>query len=1279
MPTGFEEIDPLSLAGQNEWKPNFSISSNSEIHNSIDSFPESRPQPENENYNDRIRRTTDRSGITTAEFYITPSFYTDTTGSQQLIDTTIESSNPMVSPMSSGFLEHYQYQNLKNNLKVHLREDYSPEANSDLILFSDDNYKYPITWQPLGLAFRDGDSEKLVENKKVLESNLNLANSLVEDNNIIYKDIFNGIDDSYTVLPNKLKHDLILNEFPNELSSSYSNPILNLGEFNEQSSTFNYFGIITLPASIELYVDSIKQPLSFSTSRSIELRPKNNGLNGLSYIMEPPVAFEQTQNRNRILCQYELHSFGYNSGLDPLTNLPIRQNHMLIVLKTDLEWLTEPTRQYPVIIDPTLKIQNGVDGKGFDTYLVQGNDTEPEWTDYNFGKSDFLKISIAGPSIYSHEHLLHRAILKFPGINTIRSSAQIVSAKLILSCNNQGNMSITVFKSYDDWVEGTGTEAEPSNTGATWNNSGYNIWLGGNYDGHEITHSTVHVSSPNYYEWNIKDIVEDWVSDPINNPNNGFLLSGTDNEDVIKIFHSSDFIEPGRRPKIEIKYNHPPAFIGPALIEVPENQTVKIHRTEIFWDRDVDVLHLPDDFIDFQLWINKSVGWDDTGINESLPSPLGLNGNFSAELKFDDYIYITPYQNEEHFTESYITVRVKDAESNWQEVIIPVKVIETNDPPIIKSIGGSEDFESEVFLATEDKVKILPIVIIDTDNPDFIEKTKPKDGDIGDIDFDWEREKTTKFYITETGTIIFNPDNSLVGNFEMKITVYDTEWYKKGRKVFKRQLSNTTAIIQFVIENTNDPPDRPRILEPKTFSEFSTDETITFRGSGTDQDLLTPESTEKLVLQWILGENTPLGQGNKINSKLEKGKHLITLRVEDSEGEFREINTTVIVRNRATIDPINCSNYYSDESEDVICYYYEVTDQGVEDFRVERGSFVKYNIFDIDIEEFSSERFGGWLLINLTINENISYIVESDFRYEFSIYLVKPDHTEELPDLEGIRYLGSRYVQQYEPKSNDYYARFRLNEKNYESKGLGEFSIINRGRTLALKTHLGDLEAGEGDFSNLKSDFQIFATVKLEVEQHPVGYFEHIICYDSIGYGSKPAPYPQRIQSGNNDGNENNNLGSAMGIGIIIVIILMIIIGFLMFRRAAKKSEKDETIIIDTTKPLPGGVGMQMQMKMPMQPMSPLGMGMGGMQPQGMGRMGMPGMGMGGRGTGQGGRPMFMSPAMMQQQQQQRLQMGRKTTGIPPKRPLLPTGGKGRIGPAGGVTGQKGKQFKKKK
>ena len=619
-------------------------------------------------FKDRISFIHNQDGSTSAEFYIKPTFYIDDQNTQQFIDTTIEQimySELLKQPEQPDVINlenNYKFQNVKNNLKSYFSENYHPNINNNLIYLSEPENNYPLSWQPLDLAVIDDDAPEITLEANY-KPNLQYTSSQVKDGTIIYNDIYPGCDDSYTVLPNQLKHDLILNRLPVEL---YNNLEMDIQQSKDITHlNLNYYGILSIPPEFGFYLDGKLQTEMFETSGLVGLKGTDDDCGGLTYEIQLPVAYEQLTPRNRVSCnQWFIPLNREYSGEKIWTKT-------MVILQTDLAWLTAPEREFPIVVDPTIELRNGVENEeGKDTYLVQGNKTESNWTDYNFGGSSDLKVSIAGPSIFSFEYFLHRSILKFPGIDSISSYANILEAELILWCKNPGNISISVYRLFDDWMEGNGTEMGPSEVGATWNNSGYNMWTGGNFDGYYTNHATVEVGKPDFYIWNIRDIVRSWVADPIRNPNYGLLLTGTDKEDVIKVFHSSDSPAISVRPKLKIRYNTPPIETGLDSLTIYEGETKYLNRKDLFIDPDVDIINSPDDEIEFELW--NGTAWVNTGINESIP-PYG--GNYSAELLINDTIIITPFEHEEEFGSDIIKVRVRDISSTWQKLDIKVEVI----------------------------------------------------------------------------------------------------------------------------------------------------------------------------------------------------------------------------------------------------------------------------------------------------------------------------------------------------------------------------------------------------------------------------------------------------------------------------------------------------------------------------------------------------------------------------------------------------------------------------
>jgi hypothetical protein len=526
--------------------------------------------------------------------------------------------------------------------------------------------------------------------------------------------------------------------------------------------------------------------------------------------------------------------------------------------------------------------------------------------------------------------------------------------------------------------------------------------------------------------------------------------------------------------------------------------------------------------------------------------------------------------------------------------------------------------------AVEDEADDYTLVIYDPDNTDFFEEdTLKEDGAPGDLEFRWETEKTKRFTITqekESASITFSPSNEHVGQFYMNVTVYDTYWEKPFTKLRKVERSNHTVMIIFTVENVNNPPGEPKIIEPKD-SEFSAGENINFKGKCKDPDLLIPDSKERLTFIWSSDVDGELGSGKEIKSQLSKGKHVVNFTVIDSKKErsFKSFNITV--RNRATISPVNCSHEFFDDEDDVLFYYYSLSDEGDKEYRIERGGdFPEYDIF-IDILELTSVRDKNYLLINLTVNDDLSLHPESkSYKYRFSIYLVKPGHIEQVVNLKNMKYDSRFFDTLYSLDSSQYYAKFELED--------GE--ITKDGRTLKIRKHLGDLEYGENINSELLSDFSIFATMKVELKQHPTDSFEHVICYDSIGLGSKSAPNPKKIESDGAPSSRDSELNLEFIASMLIIVIAIVVFIVIVIRKRKLEEKASEETLIDTTQ-----AGMGLHMPVPPQPYGPFGTAPIGfpppmLQPGPPGRPGVPMLPLLPPAPGQIHQPQFPGPGLMQ-------------------------------------------------
>jgi hypothetical protein len=1256
-------------------------------------------------YSNLIKTTGNTDGTTTTEFQLKPSFYYDSNGEKQYIDPTIEmniNSNLIKKDSYVSKDENaYEFRSIENNLKLYFQDNFGQNDNDNLLKFTNENFNFPITWKPLGISI---ESKSPTYNDYFnydynVKNYFDSSKANVIQNVIEYPNIVPGFNDRYIVQTNELKHELQINfDLDSNLEilgdRSMISDIRDSNDNIKHNYMLDYFGQLILPGNLLPSLGNDIQMNSFETDENVNfvtpdgeviytftssfVYEKNNpsNLKKCTSLFIPTGNISNIYNNNNdgndyikdhkgekvdsICAQDTDNAYDVDQMIDDEKPGLSNWQRILFVLRTDVEWLLSKDRVYPVIIDPNIQLPRD-NVKGFDTYLVKGNETLPELSGLNFGRNRELKISMAGPSLFSRKNLYYRSILKFSGLDIISSHAQILEANLILQSKtlNEDRLAISVYKLFDNWVEGRGTEIEPKGSGASWNTSGYNVWLGGNYDGYKQDAVTVDVTTNTYYIWDVTDIVKDWVKD--HRTNHGFLLTGTDYEDIIKVFHSSEAVLPDVRPKLTVKYNTPPQHTGLNEIVISEDSppiSIKLAPTTkdeleayesgekefLFVDQDI-VTASHEDRLDFEIWNGtyKIINGEIVGLYFV---PPGIDGKYSSknitvELRTDNSLYITP-GGAEIEGEDIIPIRVKDRFiENKDRLVIPIifRVQASNDPPEILSVDTRPIYDNTVELeATEGKARDYQIEVIDPDNTEYYESRieNTSHGAAADIEFRWEEEKTSKFTIWETydkddnptAFITFNPDNDLVGLFYINITVYDNYWYKpySYSPLKKIERSNHTVMIIFVIENTNNPPSKLRFVKP-TVDEFNAENIITFEGRCKDPDLSIPDSTENLLYSWSSDLDGPLGAGPEIKTKLTKGKHLITLTVEDSEKVRRQVTKNITVRNPARISAFNCSHSYTDDEDDVLGYYYSFSDAGEKEYYImKQGIYPEYDIF-IDIVELTSVRVKNDLLVNLTFRDNLRLNLESkSYRYKFSIYLIKPGHEEVVMNLNNMEYESRLYDQLYAPDRSLYYGVL----------GLEDGIVSGNGQILRIRTHLGDLEYGEGMNENLKGDFDLFATVKVELKQHPADSFEHLICYDSIGLGAKPAPQPHQTKKVVEKEEDGVKVNINLVLGVLAICIVIVVLIVLYIRQKKIEEEVTKETMIDTTK-----------MQMPMHSFGPMGIG-------GMGGMG--GMGMSGPGTMQS-----MSPQMQQ-----------------PMFPMLPPAGLGMTG-ISPIQTDDGKKKKKKK
>jgi len=208
----------------------------------------------------------------------------------------------------------------------------------------------------------------------------------------------------------------------------------------------------------------------------------------------------------------------------------------------------------------------------------------------NIGGDGDLTISYNAPDGNNH-FFPFRTLIKFD-VSGIASNAEIVSAQLKLNYykavdlnGNEGTIDTTLtIKAHrvtHSWVEGTGTWSSATDDGATWNNyDGTNAWgtPGGDYVGSSTISATM-PSSYGWVTWDVKSMVEGWITGT--NENHGLILiSPTEpNQPTLKYFKS--FNAGSDSPKLEITYstNDIPVAIIDSIDPSPARELTEITFT----------------------------------------------------------------------------------------------------------------------------------------------------------------------------------------------------------------------------------------------------------------------------------------------------------------------------------------------------------------------------------------------------------------------------------------------------------------------------------------------------------------------------------------------------------------------------------------------------------------------------------------------------------------------------------------------------------------------------
>ncbi|WP_282156222.1 polymorphic toxin type 8 domain-containing protein [Cytobacillus gottheilii] len=347
------------------------------------------------------------------------------------------------------------------------------------------------------LAVKQQDKSVVIESIQQNGSESGDAQALVNENKVIYKDIYPNTDLSYSVSNFKIKEDILLKARPDSKEQLEYTFQFDISGLQLEKTKDGYLFLQDSKTKERLF--ALEMPFMMDSSKP----------DGFVSYLEAPMPEGAWSDQIEMIAE--------QSG-DKLT----------ITLQPNMDWLHAPERVYPVVIDPTLKVYQPK--KDLDDATIRS--ALPDTT----GGAD-LEL---GAGYHSNSNNVVRSLLKFD-LGTLPKGAKIMSAQLNLRLSsvwNQTPSNIQLFEMNNTWEENR----------ATWNRRTLNnLWSkkGGDYTPVSLSNQTIGgldttLEEPPLFKWAISDeIIDKWINHP--SQNLGLMLKAQ-NESLAtyKKFYSGD-------------------------------------------------------------------------------------------------------------------------------------------------------------------------------------------------------------------------------------------------------------------------------------------------------------------------------------------------------------------------------------------------------------------------------------------------------------------------------------------------------------------------------------------------------------------------------------------------------------------------------------------------------------------------------------------------------------------------------------------------------------------
>lgn len=761
-----------------------------------------------------------------------------------------------------------------------IKYDYACEANTIRSYFKSD-YSLPnimaagmgddfVTWEPSGMIYIDNTGTE-VEVSKPMQ-----AKAIVKNNKILYPGSYLNTADLFTIKEHSVKHEIILDKLP-EISAKV---------MNSEPITLSLSGNLFPSDELRLYIKGESNPINEKLTTRQPLELYTRGSSNRIYL-PAPIAYEFYNKAVNIPCEYSVQ--------------PVGEMYKLSI-NTPYNWLADPARKFPVVIDPTIAGQQVFniqppESLSNDTWI--GNNTVT-MEDQNHGGDEYLYIGGIG--------LNYRTLLQFDLSSLPPSDINFQSAFLKLTPQERGDLNydtddreVSIHRIEETWKEGTGTLSIPTNDGATWKSNGYSAWTGG-AGGYFVVNEENRsiVKTTDLAIFSIENLVTQWRNNP--GQNYGLLVKyfapGSAGSKY-KVFYSSKAAT-SYRPKLEVIFSNDPPLKSSVTTYVWDEDTTEstvILLDEIFTDPNWDDLTIT-------LWNGSA--WGDSF--QCSVFDATLQGGTASEP------WICPIELKPNKYGSIIITFNATDRIAYTEAPITIQINPINDPPILQSIGPQ--------IATEEEYLYIPLKVTEVEGQNIKWDTNVSDYNDPETYMDniyIERDEIDKY----KAQLIYYPKNSDVPEVNINISVADASHYPPIIQ------SIDWEHVKITVENVNDAPiftkiDGSPVLEDTVLLTVQQGSNRLMYVQAYDDDIINGDNLEfssdakededdgdNFTIEEITGLDIPSEYRNQINTEVIKiewtpqnkhvGEYIINLKVEDNSEESDTIKLKFNVKN--TNDP----------------------------------------------------------------------------------------------------------------------------------------------------------------------------------------------------------------------------------------------------------------------------------------------------------------------------------------------------------------------------------------